>query len=39
MKKSWHVNCFYKGVKILVENFGISGITTVDEDLAKFNLL
>ena len=25
--------------KILVENFGISGITTVDEDLAKFNLL
>ncbi len=25
--------------KILVENFGISEITTVDEDLAKFNLL
>lgn len=25
--------------KILVENFEISGITTVDEDLAKFNLL
>jgi hydroxylamine reductase len=25
--------------KVLVENFGIGGITTVDEDLKKFNLL
>ena len=25
-------------VKVLVENFGIGGITSVDEDLAKFGL-
>lgn len=25
--------------KVLVENFGIAGITTVDEDLKKFNLI
>ncbi|MDO4689953.1 MAG: hydroxylamine reductase [Fusobacterium sp.] len=26
-------------VKVLVENFGIAGMTTVDEDLKKFNLI